>query len=111
MKIEQLLQLAKLLDDKQDSPAESEGHFFKIGESYLIRTVTMIDVGRLEKVGDKELVLSSAAWIADTSRFSKCLTTGKLGEVEPFPDGEVIIGRGAIIDAVIWTKPLPREVV
>ena len=111
MNIDQLLQLAKLLDNKQNSnSSDSENHFFKIGESYLIRTVTMIDIGRLEKVGDKELVLSSAAWIADTSRFSECLVTGKLGEVEPFPDGEVIIGRGAIIDAVIWTKPLPREV-
>jgi len=84
-------------------------HRFKIGESYLIRTVTMIDVGRLEWVGSKELVLTSAAWIANTDRFSECLITGKLGEVEPFPDGEVIIGRGAIIDACVWTKALPRE--
>jgi len=90
---------------------EVSDHRFKIGESYLIRTVTMIDVGRLEWVGEKELVLTSAAWIADTARFSKCLTTGELGEVEPFPDGEIIIGRGAIIDAVVWTKGLPREVV
>ena len=88
----------------------SSDHRFKIGEAYLIRTVTMIDVGRLEWVGDKELVLTSAAWIADTARFNECLTTGKVNECEPFPDGEVIIGRGSIIDAVIWANPLPREV-
>ena len=108
MNIDDLIKIASLLkcDDK---PVQTEEHPYKIGEAYLIRTVTMIDIGRLEKVGEKELVLSSAAWIADTSRFSDCLLTGQLGEVEPFPEGEVIVGRGAIIDAVIWTKALPRE--
>lgn len=88
----------------------SKNHPYKLGENYLIRTVTMIDVGRLESVGEQELVLSSAAWIADTDRWSECLKTGKLKEVEPFPDGDVIIGRGSVIDAVIWTSKLPREV-
>lgn len=83
-------------------------HPYKVGENYLIRTVTMIQVGRLESVGDKELVLSSAAWIADTGRFYDALKTGKLNEVEPFLD-EVIIGRGSIVDATIWTHKLPKE--
>jgi hypothetical protein len=30
-------------------------------------------------------------------------------EVEPFPDGKVIIGRGSIIDAVQINIDLPRE--
>jgi hypothetical protein len=81
---------------------------YKVGENYLIRTVTMIQIGRLESVGPQELVLSSAAWIADTGRFYDALKTGKLNEVEPFPD-EVIIGRGSIIDATIWTHKLPKE--
>ena len=81
---------------------QAVSHPFKIGENYLIRTVTMIQIGRLESVGNNELVLSNAAWIADTGRFYDALITGKLNEVEPFPN-DVIIGRGSIIDATIWT--------
>jgi len=81
---------------------------FKVGESYLIRTVTMIQIGKLESVGEHELVLSNAAWIADTGRFYDALTTGKLNEIEPFPN-DVIIGRGSIIDATIWTHKTKLE--
>jgi len=77
----------------QDSPWE-------IGKNYLIRTVTMIQTGRLVAVAPQELVLEDAAWIAATGRFANVLKTGKFNEVEPFPDGKVIIGRGAVIDAV-----------
>ena len=73
---------------------------WEIGSVYLIRTVTMIDTGRLVAVTDKELVLEDAAWIADTGRFSDSLEKSDFGEVEPFPDGRVIVGRGGIIDAV-----------
>lgn len=81
---------------------------FKVGENYLVRTVTMIVLGKLGRVGDKELVMSSASWVADTGRFYNALKEGKLNEVEPFTD-DVIIGRGAIIDATIWAHKLPRE--
>ena len=77
----------------QDSP-------WAIGKNYLIRTVTMIQTGRLVAVTEHELVVEDAAWIADTGRFADALKTGKFNEVEPFPDGQVIIGRGAIVDAV-----------
>jgi len=72
----------------------------QIGSTYLIRTVTMIDTGVVQSVSEHEIVLTSAAWIADTGRFSDALESAEFSEVEPFPDGEVIIGRGAIIDAV-----------
>lgn len=77
----------------QDSP-------WVIGKNYLIRTVTMIQTGRLVAVTQQELVLEDAAWIADTGRFANALLTCKFNEVEPFPDGQVIVGRGAVIDAV-----------
>lgn len=86
----------------------TEDHPFKVGESYLIRTVTMIQVGRLEWVGDKELVLSSASWVADTGRFYDAIKDGKLDEVEPFTN-DIVVGRGAIIDATIWCHSLPKE--
>ena len=74
---------------------------WEIGKVYLIRTVTMIDTGRLVAVTQQELVLEEAAWIADTGRFAQAVSKADFGEVEPFPDGRVIIGRGSIIDAVV----------
>lgn len=99
---------AKQLLNFLGGKASGEDSHWKIGNNYLIRTVTMIQVGRLESVTDKELVLSSAAWIADTGRFYNALKDGKLNEVEPFQN-DVIIGRGSIIDATEWTHKLPKE--
>jgi hypothetical protein len=83
---------------------------WRIGANYLIRTVTMIDTGRLVDVTPTELVLEDAAWIADTGRFSGAVSKASFGEVEPFPAGRVIIGRGAVIDAVeIHTVPRSQK--
>jgi hypothetical protein len=82
---------------------------WKIGSAYLIRTVTMIQTGRLIAVTEHELVLEDAAWIADTGRFADALKGGTFSEVEPFPDGEVIVGRGSIIDACALPFALPRS--
>lgn len=87
----------------EDGPA-----IWSIGKNYLIRTVTMIETGKLVAVADQELVLEDAAWIPDTGRFSTALVSGAFSEVEPFPDGRVIIGRGAVIEAVEIEFPLPR---
>src|SRR5262245_30178845 len=73
---------------------------WEVGQIYLIRTVTMIDTGKLIAVTPQELVLENAALIADTGRFADALKSIKFNEVEPFPDGRVIIGRGSVIDAV-----------
>lgn len=81
---------------------------FQIGKAYLIRTVTHIDIGIVKEVGDKELVLSDAAWVADTGRYHDCLKNGTLEEVEPYVN-DVILGRGAIIDATLWENDLPRS--
>ena len=87
-------------------PGEAS-HPYEIGKNYFIRTVTHHLTGRLTRVTAKELVLADAAWIADDGRFHDALKTGKLNEVEPFP-GEVIVGRGSLIDACIWNHELPR---
>jgi hypothetical protein len=81
---------------------------FQIGQNYLIRTVTMIDTGRVVAINKHEIVLEDAAWIADTGRFADAIASCKFDEVEPFPDGQVIIGRGSIIDAV-RINTLPRK--
>ena len=82
---------------------------WSIGTAYLIRTVTMYYTGRLEFVGEHELVLSDAAWISDVGRYNEALRTGKLNEVEPI-NGNVIIGRGGLIDAAQWGFDLPDSV-
>lgn len=81
---------------------------WKIGEKYLIRTVTNYLTGRLVSVGSQELVIDDAAWIADTGRFADALKTGKLNEVEPI-GSPVIVGRGSIVDAELWAFDLPKE--
>lgn len=104
MTIKEAKELAALFNNS--STAKSNP--FTVGENYLVRTVTMIQVGKLESVHDTEIVLSSASWVADTGRFYDALKTGKLNEVEPFTNN-VIIGRGAIVDATIWTHSLPKD--
>jgi len=86
-----------------------KSHPYKHGEQYLIRTVTHYYTGRLVEVHEKELVLEDAAWIADTGRYMDALETGKLNEVEPIKNSKCIIGRGAVIDCVVWTKTLPGD--
>lgn len=79
---------------------------YEIGKNYLIRTVTMIDTGRVVEVTEHEIVLEDAAWIGDTGRFAQALVEGSYLEVEMFPKGRVIVGRAAVIDAVqIATLP------
>lgn len=79
-----------------------------IGKNYFIRTVTNYFTGRLDWVGENEIVLSCAAWVADTGRFSDALKTGVLTEVEPYPTATtVIVSRGALVDASLWLFDLP----
>lgn len=82
---------------------------WQIGKNYLIRTVTMIQTGRLVQVTDHELVLEDAAWIADTGRWSSAIKSCTFSEVEPFPSGRVMVGRASLIDAC-EIATLPRDV-
>lgn len=100
--LREIKQAAALFSGVEDNSA------WEIGANYLIRTVTMIDTGRLVAVTPHELVLEDAAWVADTGRFATAVANAEFGEVEPFPSGKVIVGRGAIIDAV-KIKTLPRS--
>jgi hypothetical protein len=63
----------------------------------------------LVAVTNQELVLEDASWIADDGRFSDAMNKGTLSEIEPFHPGEVIIGRGSIVDASIWNFELPKN--
>ena len=80
----------------------NDAYPYEIGQNYFIRTVTHYFTGTLLWVGEQELLLENVSWIADTGRFANALKEGKLNEVEPYPEGHVIIGRGSIIDATPW---------
>jgi len=95
---------------KARKKAAKREHPYQIGKLYLIRTVTNYAIGRLTWVGPQELVLEDAAWVASTGRFEAALRTGELEEVEPWPDGEVVIGRGSIVDACLWPHAPARLV-
>lgn len=84
-------------------------HPYKVGKPYFIRTVTHHYTGRLKKVTTNELLLENACWIADDGRFYNALKDGELKEIEPFPDGDVVIGRGAVLDACEWLHDLPGK--
>lgn len=85
-------------------------HPYLEGEAVLIRTVTMIYTGKIVRVTAGELVITDAAWIPDTARWSIMLKTGVFNEVEPYPDGvPVIVPRAPILDVCRWTHPLPRD--
>ncbi len=105
LKVSELLKLAKVFN-----VTDEDNSHWEISKNYLIRTVTMIQCGKLEKVTDKELVISSASWIPDTGRFSEALKEGSFDEVEVFNSTHnVIIGRGAIIDAQQIDFDLPKK--
>jgi len=90
------------------SPAPAPDSPFQVGQAYLFRLVMHYWTGRVVSVGETEIVIEDAAWIANTGRFADAITTGSLEEVEPVP-GNVILGRGALVDAVVWAHELPRE--
>lgn len=81
----------------------------KKATNVFIRTVTNYYTGRVVKETAQEIVLSEAAWIADTGRFHVAMANGTFSEVEPYPDGmQVRIQRNAIVDVTEWPHALPR---
>ena len=101
----ELKQIAALFGGAQSSASSP----YVIGKNYLIRTVTMTLTGRVVSVGQQDIVLMDAAWIADTGRYANAVASADFNEVEPYPDGqEVIVGRASVIDATTIPS-LPRK--
>jgi len=90
------------------SCAPIKDHPYTIGKAYLVRAVTLYYIGILKSVYQHELLFSSASWVADTGRYYDALKTGKLNEVEPIL-GDLIVGRGSIVDIVEWSHTPPKE--
>ena len=106
---QQIVDIIHSVNQLKKKPRPDDSHW-EVGSAYFIRTVTHHYTGRLVKVTAKELVIEDAAWIADDGRFAQFVAGGEANEIEPYPDGaKVIIGRGAILDAVKWPAKLPRN--
>ena len=83
---------------------------YEIGKKYLVRTVTMIYTGKLVAVYPLELVFEQVAWIPETKRWMQSCADGIFEEVEPYPKtAKVIIGRNAILDALVVNWELPCD--
>ena len=104
------IELSKESIDKIESMMNDRDSHWVIGKNYLIRTATMMNVGKLKKVTSSELVLTKATWVADSGRFGSMLEKGftSSAELEIF-QSDVIINRNAVIDATEYSHSLPES--
>lgn len=79
-------------------------------EKVFIRTVTYHYTGLIRAETPEYIELTSAAWIADSGRFSDAMSSGVFDEVEPYPDNCVVrVYKASIVDVSSWGHALPRE--
>ena len=79
-----------------------------IGKCYFIRTVTYHYTGRVKDVIGDFIILSNAAWIADSGRFYDALKKEEFSEVEPFLN-DVLLNIGSIVDATEISKTMDSQ--
>ena len=91
---------------KKAKRAEKIQSPLRVGANVLIRTVTLYHTGHVVALDDREILLTDAAWIADTGRFHDAIKNSTLNEVEPIP-GPVMVNRGAVIDVCEWRGARP----
>jgi len=106
--LKDLISLQNLLSNNNKSN-NTDDHW-EVGKNYFLRTVTHHLCGHLIKVTTQELVFNNTSWIPDDGRFHKAVKNGDFNEIEPFPaERKVIVGRGALIDAISVDFDLPKE--
>ena len=103
--------LMKTLEEIEATSLRSDDHILSIflAKNVFIRTVTHHYTGKALCIKDGFLMLKDCSWIADDGRFSTALSKGVFEEVEPFPDGNVFISLGSILDVSEWMHELPRK--
>ena len=101
--VERLLEKAL---ESEDIRCPNDGPF-EIGKAYLIRTVTMHQIGILKDIQGDFLIFKDASWVADSGRFSDCITKGTFNEVEYV--GAMGINKTAIVDFFPWENKVPKE--
>lgn len=104
--IGQAKELSSLLGGQADKKSATEVPV-EIGKSYLFRTVTHIEVGRVKAINGSFITLEEASWIPDTGRYYDCLSDGTFNEVEPYPE-TTTINAGSLINFCPWGHELPK---
>ena len=103
--VEKLVEM--LLEDEGCIVEKSKDNPFEIGKAYLIRTVTYHQVGILKEIQGDFLIFKDASWVADSGRFSDCISKGTFNEVEYV--GAMGINKTAIVDFFPWENKVPKE--
>lgn len=96
---------------RQNKKAEQEEDLgplpFKIGKTYIFRTVAFANVGKIKSIKGKWIILTNASWIADTGDWAECLRKPDgFKNIEPFND-DVFVAMDAIVDATPYYHSLP----
>ena len=82
----------------------------EIGKAYCFRGVTYHWVGKVVAVIGSYAVLETAAWVADSGRFSEFIQNGTVAECEAV-SVPVRVNMDACMDIIDWRCALLREVV
>lgn len=93
-----------------DKKTESKSSFYQVGKVYVLRSVTMIYLGRLKEETSDALILEDAAWIPETSRWNEFLKGKSPNEMEPYADN-VIVYKGGLIDATVMSQKMDIKVI
>jgi hypothetical protein len=80
---------------------------FAVGDAILIRTVTMMLLGRVKAIASDYVVLDDAGWIAESSRFGEMLAMGAINEYERAPSW-CLVAWGSFVDVWPWPHPIPQ---
>ena len=98
-------------DKKHEAADQSGGYLGFLGAAVFVRTVTHYYLGLLVAAPAGELLLKDASLVLDTRQFGDFLAEGPTAEakIECYPDGVVVINRGAIVDVCRWSHDLPRR--
>ena len=82
---------------------------FIVGKKYLLRTVTHITVGEVDKIIGSFLIMKKSCWVADTGRFADALKEGTYSEVEMHPENGCGVNWQSLIDFFELDTDLPME--
>ena len=80
----------------------------RVGDKVLIRTVLYHYIGEVQEIDQGEVRLKDASWLAESERWHVTLQTGRVRELEPYPNG-VTVRLASVIDYCPWDHDLPRD--
>lgn len=82
--------------------------FFKVGTTYLFRTVSFFLIGKVEAQDETFLRFKTALLVADTGRYINTIAKGELSEIESI-NARTFLNIESIVDATEWKHPIPKK--